>query len=82
MSVSKLKDPRDQYFSRIEKRKLACLIRRRDFLNKVIEEQQDDPNDWDKAESAALSWIIEKVRQLTVLKAHRKNKRKDEQSFS
>ena len=69
MNDSKDDDPRDVHFSRVEKKRVRTLVRRRNFLRKVIAQEADDPQDYDKAEEAALTWGVEKLRQLTALAA-------------
>lgn len=64
MSDSKGEDNRDIHFTRTEKKRLRTLIRRRDFLRKIIAQEQDDPQDYDRAEEAALTWGVEAIRQM------------------
>jgi len=64
MSDSTFDDPRDKHLKRVEKKRLRTLIRRRDFLRKIIAQEQDDPQDYDRAEEAALTWGVETIRQM------------------
>jgi hypothetical protein len=43
--------------------RLKVLKRRRDYLAKVIKED-DEPSSWDKAEHAALSWAIDELEKI------------------
>jgi hypothetical protein len=41
-----------------ERKKLASLVRRRNYLDAVLATHEDD---WDKAEHSALVWILGRV---------------------